>query len=449
MFQFADNNVIIPIYVIEELDQFKKHANQLGRNARQAARYIDQFRQKGNLSGEGVVLNSEGTLRVLFSQNNNKRVDGMFKDKHMMDNKILTVALEVHKEEPDLAMIVISKDTNLRIRANALGLRAEDYEPEVADIDELYTGTRECLVASAVVDELFDQKTLSLEVLRHHIVQPSGSSESKEELTPVQEAYQDLFSPNQFLWLQDVANEQHTALARIEPDGKQIVPLSRRSKDSVWGIRARNKEQSCALDLLLDDRIKLVTLVGKAGTGKTLVAIAAGLQCTVEEGLFQKLLVSRPVLPMGRDIGYLPGSMEDKLTPWMQPIIDNVEFLMGINQQDRRQGRGYHELIDIGMLQIEPLTYIRGRSIPQQYMIVDEAQNLTPHEVKTIVSRAGEGTKIILTGDPYQIDHPYVDAANNGLVHTVNRFIEEGIAGHITLQKGERSDLAELAANLL
>jgi PhoH-like ATPase len=238
-------------------------------------------------------------------------------------------------------------------------------------------------------------------------------------------------------------------MARYNAIKGKVVPLLRPQKEGVWGVRPRNREQSYTLDLLLNDEVKLVTVVGKAGTGKTLLAIAAGLHKITEEGLYQKLLVSRPVFPLGRDIGYLPGDVEQKLNPWMQPIYDNVEFLMNLSRADKKAGRGYHELIDLGILEIEPLTYIRGRSIPNQFIIVDEAQNLTPHEVKTIVSRVGEGTKIVLTGDPFQIDNPYVDSTNNGLVHVVNRFRQEKLAGHITLTKGERSALAELAANLL
>ena len=217
----------------------------------------------------------------------------------------------------------------------------------------------------------------------------------------------------------------------------------------MWGIRPRNREQHFALDALLDEDIKLVTLVGKAGTGKTLLAIAAGLLKTTEEVVYQRLLVSRPIFPLGKDLGYLPGDVEEKLNPWMMPIFDNMEFLMGLTARDKKHGRSYRELVDMGAVQIEPLTYIRGRSIPNQYMIVDEAQNLTPHEVKTIISRAGEGTKIILTGDPSQIDNPYVDATNNGLIHVVNRFRAEKIAAHCTLSKGERSELAEIATQVL
>jgi len=256
------------------------------------------------------------------------------------------------------------------------------------------------------------------------------------------------FFANQYLLLRDRENSSHTALGRYDAPNKRVSHI-RKLREGVWGIRPRNKEQHYAMDLLLNDDVKLVTLVGKAGTGKTMLAIAAGLQKVVEEQLYSKLLVSRPIFPLGRDVGYLPGTIEEKLNPWMQPIYDNVEYLMGLSKGERKSGRSYQELIDMGFIEIEPLTYIRGRSIPNQFIIVDEAQNLTPHEVKTIITRVGDGTKIVLTGDPFQIDNPYVDSTSNGLVHVVNRFKQERIAGHITMTKGERSALAELAANLL
>jgi PhoH-like ATPase len=229
-----------------------------------------------------------------------------------------------------------------------------------------------------------------------------------------------------------------------------IVPLLK-PVEGLWGIFPKNAEQAFAMDALLNDDIKLVSLVGKAGTGKTLMAIAAGLVKTVDEGVFSRLLVSRPVFPLGKDIGFLPGDIEEKLNPWMQPIYDNVDFLFGATGSKGRRGagKGCQELMNQGLLQIEPLTYIRGRTIPSQYLIVDESQNLTPHEIKTIVTRAGDGTKIVLTGDSFQIDNPYVDSANNGLVYLVDRFKDESIAAHITLSKGERSKLSELASNLL
>ncbi|MFN0061918.1 MAG: PhoH family protein [Myxococcaceae bacterium] len=421
IYAFAEHNVVIPIYVIEEIDKFKRELSELGRNARLVARYLDAFRLEGPLA-EGVPLPGGGTIRVVFT---NKELPKSMADGQLMDNRILAVAMDIMESEKDFKAVFITKDASLRIRADALGLQSEDYDAEREDISELYTGYAEIVVGSSVVDLLY-RPNAELDV-------PAGV-----ELVA-----------NQFVLLKDETNPSHTAMCRFHPGKGKLVALLRPQKEGVWGIRPRNMEQSYTFDLLLNDDIKLVTVVGKAGTGKTLLAIAAGLHKTTEEGLYQKLLVSRPIFPLGRDIGYLPGDVEQKLNPWMQPIFDNVEFLMNLSRADKKAGRGYHELMDLGILEIEPLTYIRGRSIPNQFIIVDEAQNLTPHEVKTIISRAGEGTKIVLTGDPFQIDNPYVDSTNNGLVHVVNRFKAEKLAGHITLAKGERSALAELAANLL
>lgn len=250
---------------------------------------------------------------------------------------------------------------------------------------------------------------------------------------------------NEYVIMKDRNNPNHSAIGRFSEKAGAVIPLISPT-DSIWGIHPRNVEQSFALDCLLNDEIMFVSLVGKAGTGKTLMAIAAGLYKTLDEGRFQRLLVSRPIFPMGRDIGYLPGDIEQKLNPWMQPIFDNVEFLLGA---DKKAAGRAQELINQGMLNIEPLTYIRGRSIPNQYLIVDEAQNLTPHEIKTIITRAGRGTKIVLTGDCYQIDNPYIDASNSGLTFSVERFKGHKISAHVTLTKGERSELAELASNIL
>jgi PhoH-like ATPase len=250
----------------------------------------------------------------------------------------------------------------------------------------------------------------------------------------------------------DAANPNHTALGIVDGTYGKIVPLTKIPRGTVSNIQARNREQKFALELLLRDSISLVTLVGQAGTGKTLLAIAAGLQKVAEEKICSRLLISRPVVPMGKDIGFLPGDVNEKLTPWMQPLYDNFDLIFGTQDATGKPDywrRGHEELIERGLLQIEPLTYIRGRTIPKQFLVVDEAQNLTPHEVKTILTRAGEGTKIILTGDPDQIDNPYVDAASNGLSYVVEQFKGEAIAGHITLTKGERSVLADRAAALL
>jgi PhoH-like ATPase len=419
LFAFEDNNVTIPIYVIEEIDQFKRDLSELGRNARQVARYLDEFRAKGKIA-EGVPLPGGGKVRVVFSQ---RDLPKAMANGAATDNRILAVALDVRDKEPTVPAIFVTKDTNLRIRADALGLNAEDYDVEKVEISDVYSGVQEVALSAADVDAFYQTGELAHD----------GAS----------------FAPNEFVLLKDRDNAQHTAMGKFRADRGKVVPLIRVQKEGIWGIRPRNKEQTFALDLLLNDDIKIVTMVGKAGTGKTLMAIAAGLHKTMEEGVYHKLLVSRPIFPLGRDIGYLPGTVEEKLNPWMQPIFDNVEFLMNLSKADKKAGRSYHELIDLGILAIEPLTYIRGRSIPGQYIIIDEAQNLTPHEVKTIITRVGDGTKIVLTGDPYQIDNPYVDSTNNGLIQVVNKFKTEKLAGHISLSKGERSALAELAANLL
>jgi PhoH-like ATPase len=422
LFQFKDNNVIIPIYVVEEIDKFKRDLSELGRNARQVSRDLDAFREENGSLTEGVPLESGGTLRVLFTQ---RELPRELMNQHIADNRILALAMDVKEREPNLRCVFVTKDINLRIRADALGLVTEDYENDKIENPEVYMGVRELEVGKGDIDDFY---------ARGELPPPEG----------INGVY-----PNEFALLKDRNAPNHTALSKYNAQKGRFVPLLKSLKEGAWGLRPRNKEQSFALDLLLNDEIKLVTIVGKAGTGKTLLAIAAGLQKTMEEQVYQKMLVSRPVFPLGKDIGFLPGTVEEKLNPWMQPIYDNVEFLMGLSRADKKAGRSYRELIDLGLVAIEPLTYIRGRSIPNQYIVVDEAQNLTPHEVKTIITRVGDNTKIVLTGDPYQIDNPYVDSTSNGLVHVVNKFKHERLAGHITLTKGERSALAELASNVL
>jgi len=422
LFQFKDNNVIIPIYVVEEIDKFKRDLSELGRNARQVSRDLDAFREENGSLTEGVPLEGGGTLRVLFTE---RELPRELMNQHIADNRILALAMDVKEREPNLRCVFVTKDINLRIRADALGLVTEDYENDKIENPEVYMGVRELEVGKGDIDDFY---------ARGELAPPDG----------VNGVY-----PNEFALLKDRNAPNHTALSKYSAQKGRFVPLLKSLKEGAWGLRPRNKEQSFALDLLLNDEIKLVTIVGKAGTGKTLLAIAAGLQKTMEEQVYQKMLVSRPVFPLGKDIGFLPGTVEEKLNPWMQPIYDNVEFLMGLSRADKKAGRSYKELIDLGLVAIEPLTYIRGRSIPNQYIVVDEAQNLTPHEVKTIITRVGDNTKIVLTGDPYQIDNPYVDSTSNGLVHVVNKFKHERLAGHITLTKGERSALAELASNVL
>ncbi len=419
LFRFEDNDVVIPITVIEEIDRFKKDVNETGRNARQVSRYLDHLRSLGQLSA-GVPLPGGGTLRVELGH---EATNGLPPDdpaKH--DNRILAIALDV-KARNGQPVVFVTKDTNLRIKADAVSLKTEDYESDKVSIDEVYSGVREVAVPGEQIDAFYAAGEARMAELNLH--------------------------PNEFVVLRDEAAPNHSAIGKHLHKEGRVVPIGKR-KEAVWGIFPRNREQLFALDLLLNDEVQLVTLMGKAGTGKTLLALAAGLHKTVEESVYQRLLVSRPIYPLGRDIGFLPGDVNEKLKPWMQPIFDNVELLMGgIEGRGKKMHRGYQELMDMGMLEIEPLTYIRGRSIPHQFLLVDEAQNLTPHEIKTIVSRAGEHTKLVLTGDPYQIDNPYVDSDSNGLTYLVEKFKREPIAGHVTLVKGERSRLAELAANLL
>jgi len=419
--KFGNNDIIIPIVVIEEIDRFKREMSENGRHARLFSRLIDDMRKNGGELSRGCKLPNGGILTVELGSHVTLPIE-LPMDK--ADNRILALAIALRKDNPKRPIVFVTKDTNLRIKADALGIPAEDYEPSNVEPDQLYAGTATISVESHLVDEFYAQKRLTLK--------DSG------------------LKPNQYVILKDATNPNHTAMGRFSRELDCLVPIYKPA-EGLWGIFPKNAEQAFAFDALLNDDIKLVSLVGKAGTGKTLLAIAAGLAKTVDEGVYHRLLVSRPVFPLGKDIGFLPGTIEEKLNPWMQPIYDNIDFLFGATGAKGRRGagKGTQELMTQGLLQIEPLTYIRGRSIPAQYLIVDESQNLTPHEIKTIVTRAGDDTKIVLTGDSFQIDNPYVDAANNGLVYLVDRFKDESISAHVTFTKGERSKLSELASNLL
>lgn len=419
VFSFAENKVVIPIAVIEELDNFKKAQDERGRSARQFSRMLDDLCSLGKLS-DGLPLSGGGSLKVEMSVSG-ELPDGL--DTAKVDNTILRVALHLKRQGEEVRFI--SKDINARIKAVALGLEAEDYEKNKINIDELYTGWVECLVGREVIDAFYRDKRLK------------GAAQ--------------LFDPaplaNQFVLLRNREAPNQSALGKATVGG-EIVPLVHTDSDA-WGLRALNMEQKFAMELLLSDAIQLVTLVGPAGTGKTLLALAAALQRTVEDKKYRKILVSRPVVPLGKDIGYLPGTKDEKLRNWMLPIFDNLEYLTDRGGGESDDGDQLQYLVDSKKLELEAVTYIRGRSIPRQFIIVDEAQNLTPHEVKTIVSRAGEGTKVVLTGDPYQIDNPYLDSESNGLAYLVEKFKGQEMFGHVTLHKSERSKLAALAAELL
>lgn len=423
---FDEHEVVIPITVIEELDRFKKDNNETGRNARTVSRRLDQLRRKGRLAS-GVDLEHGGSLKVVMPAGLEELPEAFGPASN--DNIILATVLSLWQERPG-SVILVTRDTNMRLKGDALGVRSEDYEHAHIDMDERYKGVSEHDVSGEAIADIYERGWLEY----------GGAFDTETRLYP-----------NQFLMLRNQERSNNTALVRYD-EKRGRLRLVGRFKEGVWGIFARNKEQLFALDLLLDDSVSLVTLDGMAGTGKTLMAMACGLKMVADERRFKRLVVSRPVFPMGRDIGFLPGDLSEKLNPWMKPIFDNLDLLMGFTENEYRNGAktpGYQPLLEQGIIEVEPLTYIRGRSLPQQFLVVDEAQNLTPHEVKTVITRAGEGTKVVLTGDPYQIDNPYVDATSNGLTYVVERFKQSSAAGHVTLRKGERSELAELAAKLL
>ncbi|MGE5552736.1 MAG: PhoH family protein [Betaproteobacteria bacterium] len=429
MFAFEDNTVVIPIAVIEEVDNHKRRLDEIGRNARKVSHQLDELRATGKLN-QGVKLEGGGVLRVELNHQNAEILPASF-DRHKVDNRILAVALSLQQEKKvPQPVILVSKDLNMRVKADSLGVAAQDFERSKVQVEELYAGHRTVRVGVELINRFYAEGLLD----------PRELGEDGEGL-----------NPNEFVLLEDEGGSSQSGMARLDQNGR-LVPLRYLHSD-LWGIKARNKEQRFAVELLLNDDIRLVTLVGKAGTGKTLLALAAGLQKVAEENAYRKLLVSRPVVPMGNDLGFLPGDMEEKLRPWMQPLHDNLELIFANRESGRNKERGagnpLQNLRDLGLVDIEALTYIRGRSIPGQFFILDEAQNLTPHEVKTVITRVGEGTKIVLTGDPYQIDHPYLDSSSNGLTYVVEKFKGEPIAGQVTLIKGERSELAEMAAQLL
>jgi len=420
LFAFEDNDVIVPIEVIEELDRFKRRGDENGRNARQVIRSLDKLRSRGRL-GDGVPLDKGGTLLVFVNDTSEARLQGLSSD--IMDNRIMQTAYYLHRQGGN-KVIFVSKDINARIKADAIGLGVMDFEKQKINFDEIYSGWTKIPVSEDAVGILYKEKAL-----------------------PVPDGWE--LYPNQFVCLENENKPKHTALGKYLDGSNTIVPLFHET-EHPWGIRARNMEQRFAVELLLCDEIRLVTLMGPAGTGKTLMALAAGITKVVEQRVYTKLLVSRPIIPLGRDLGYLPGDKDEKIRHWMRPIFDNLCFLAAPNGEDVETKVNYLMQSRGGeTIELEALTYMRGRSIPKQYIIVDEAQNLTPHEVKTIVSRAGEETKIILTGDPYQIDSPYLDASSNGLSYLVERMKGQRLFGHIYLARSERSELASLAAEVL
>ena len=414
---FGNNDVLIPLKVLEEIDKHKKRQDSVGLNARHIIRTLDELRAKGSLKkgvridkGRGLVYARPQDLSVLPQE----------LDKSDADNTIISTALAEKRDNPKKQIIVVTRDINMRIKCDALDLPSEDFvvDQVVRDSEHLYSGYAELLVDDQVIDRFYDGEDIDV---------------TEEEL---------LAHPNQLIMMVSNSNNNKTAIAKFlgyENPLEKII-----NYDSVWGVRSRNKEQAFAIDCLMNPEIQVVSLVGKAGSGKTLLSIAAGLEQVLENDQqnYKKIIVSRPIQPMGKDLGYLPGTMEEKMAPWLMPMQDNLEFLMS----DKRTLDLY---IDNGTIEVEALTYIRGRSIANTFLIIDEAQQLTKHEIKTILTRVGEGTKIVFTGDIEQIDNVYVDETSNGLTYIVEKFKEYDLAGHITLRKGERSKVATLAAKVL
>ncbi len=445
LFVFAEHNLVIPFAVIEELDKMKRKDDDLGRNARECIRHLDWLRNKGSLTegvnwgehsprvGAAAKLGPEGkTGTVRIDVEEYERPAALVEESP--DNRIIAVAWHLKCRGSDVTFV--SKDLAARIKSDSLGIHTEDFENQKVDADRLYTGCVTVESPRSVIDEMYRDRMLAMGKLRPLLAE-SG--------------HDDEVIANQFVYFRDKDDAGHTGLGRRLADTDHVIPVTNLRKP-VFGIIARNSQQTMALDLLMDDEIKFVTLLGSAGTGKTLVAIAAGMAKVFSEERYEKLLVARPIMPLGRDIGYLPGDKDEKLTAWMQPIFDNLTYLMSTRGANSGHADSHtaeqriQKLMADGKLVLEPLTYIRGRSIPHQFMIVDEAQNLTPHEVKTIVSRVGEGTKLILTGDIQQIDNPYLDSSSNGLSYAVERMKGVALAGHVTLSKSERSELASIAA---
>lgn len=414
---FEDNEVVIPISVLEELDQFKRGNEQIHYNAREFLRLLDELSVDSDMSD----LNQfDGKIRVVVNHNWHPDVEVIFKE-DCPDHRIINCAFKLHEETPDKKIVLVSKDTNIRLKARSLGILAEDYTTDtIEDISDIYPGNR--LIENVSTEEI-DMVYSSVNI---------GTNDLQSIEKP---------TPNENFILK---NGQKSVLAYFDPFEKSIVQIN---NPNAYGIIPRNAEQSFALNMLLDNRIQLITISGKAGTGKTLLALASALE---KRKSFSKIFLARPIIPLSnRDLGFLPGDIHSKLDPYMQPLFDNLSVIRNQFKNSDQRALRINEMLEHEKLLITPLAYIRGRSLQKSFFIVDEAQNLTPHEVKTIITRAGEGTKVIFTGDIHQIDHPYLDKKSNGLTYLISRMKGQDVFAHITLEKGERSDLADLASNLL
>ncbi len=417
LFSFGKNDIAIPTIVLDEIDKHKHRQDTAGLNARTMNRTLDSLRNKGSLFS-GVSL-GRGKGKVFAAQYDPRYMPAGMKSEDA-DNKIIAIALRLKLDGYDVE--IISRDLNMRVKCDSFGIGCRDYQPQqaVKSVENLYDGCSEITVSDDIIEGFYSGKEIILENQKVNLY------------------------PNHYLVLRSEKNQQKSAIARFS-DYETPLRKVYTYKD-IWGLTANNKEQKYAMDLLFDKNIQIISLTGKAGTGKTLIAAACGLEqvlhSTKSQGGYDKLIITRPVQPMGRDIGFLPGTLEEKMMPWIAPLRDNLEYLFG-----DKTALDMH--MDQGVVEIEAMTYIRGRSISNAFMIVDEAQNLTTHELKTIITRVGHGTKLVLTGDIQQIDNSYVDAVSNGLTYAVEKFKNYDISGHITLHKGERSKLATLAAEIL
>jgi PhoH-like ATPase len=416
--KFKDNDVVIPLSVLEELDSLKRYSDEAGKNSREVIRYIDSLKAEktGDLH-KGVVIPEGPKVRIHLDANpEGSQKFPLPRDRN--SNKFLLVAFLL--KEKGEAVVIVSKDFVTRVKAEAMDLESEDYENLKTNYEAIYKGFRKIDVQKRDIDLFY-----------------------KDGTVPIMEGG---FRPNEYALM--TSPEKSSAVCKFSEKTKKLEPLLPVTKD-IWGIQPLNIEQRCAIDLLLRDDIQLVTLIGPAGTGKTLMALACGMRKVFDENVYSRILISRPIVPLGKDIGYLPGTKEEKLYHWMQPIYDNLEFLCSTTSGEGNGAATLEFIMESKKIEMEAVTYIRGRSLPKMYMIIDEAQNLTPHEVKTIISRAGKGTKVILTGDATQIDNPYLDQDSNGLTYIVNRFKNHKIYGHMFLERTERSELASIAAEIL
>lgn len=416
--KFQDNDVVITLGVLEELDSLKRYLDEVGRNAREVIRYIDSLKaEKSGDLHKGVTLPEGPTVRIHL-QAKPERSEKFPLPLDRSSNRLLLSAFLLREKGENV--VIVSKDFVTRVKAEAMELESEDYENLKTSYEQLYKGMRRVSVAKRDIDQFY-----------------------KDGMLPPVDG---TFRPNEYALL--VSPENSSAVCKYNEKTKKLEPLLTNTRD-IWGIQPLNVEQRCAIDLLLRDDIHLVTLIGQAGTGKTLLALACAMRKVFDDNIYSRILVSRPIMPLGKDIGYLPGTKEEKLFNWMQPIYDNLEFLCSNTSGEGNGAATLEFIMESKKIEMEAVTYIRGRSLPKMFMIIDEAQNLTPHEIKTVISRAGKGTKVVLTGDPSQIDNPYLDQDSNGLTYCVNRFKHHRIFGHMFLDRTERSELASVAAELL